>query len=156
MMFKTHFALGFLIGLLSLNFINTSHRLIFVFLIALFSSLPDIDHPKSKIGRKFFFISWPIHLIFKHRGFFHSIFPAVILFLVLYHYNLNFLAFAVSIGYISHLIGDAVTKEGIALLHPLSKFRIRGPVETGAILEGIFFISFMVADVFLAMKSFVL
>lgn len=147
MMFKTHLAFGFLIGLISLKIFSVSYPYLFVFLVTIFSSLPDIDHPKSKIGRKFFFISWPISLIFRHRGFFHSIFPALILFLLLSYFNLNFLALAVAIGYLSHLLGDAITKEGINFLHPLSTFKIQGPISTGATLEMLLFILILAVDV---------
>jgi len=153
-MFKTHLAFGFLIGLLSLKIFTVSYPIIFVLLVTIFSSLPDIDHPKSKIGRKFFFISIPISWVFKHRGFFHSIFPALILFFALSYFNLNFLALAVAIGYISHLLGDAVTKEGINFLHPLTTFRIQGPMTTGATLEAIVFFVIMVLNVVYIAKIF--
>lgn len=152
MMFRTHLAFGFLIGLLSLKILDVSHPIIFLVLVTLFSSLPDIDHPKSKIGRKFFFISWPISIIFKHRGFFHSLFPPLILFFVFYYFNLIFLAFAIAIGYISHLLGDALTKEGINFLHPLSTFRIQGPLRTGAMIETILFALIVVADIAFIMR----
>src|SRR3989344_6776037 len=111
MMFKTHLAFGLLISLLIVNTINVSYPIIFVILVTLFSSLPDIDHPKSKIGRKLFFISWPISIFFKHRGFFHSIFPPAILFIVLSVIGQHFFALTIALGYISHLLGDAITRE---------------------------------------------
>ncbi len=154
MMFKTHLAFGFLVGLLSLKVLDTNHPILFILLVTLFSSLPDIDHPKSKIGRKLFFISWPISLVFKHRGFFHSIFPPLILFFVLNYFNFNFLAVALAIGYLSHLIGDSITKEGINFLHPISKFRIQGPIRTGAFLEKILFIIIIFLDVVFIIKLF--
>ncbi len=152
MLFKTHLAFGFLIGLLSLSIFKVSFPFLFVFLVTIFSSLPDIDHPKSKIGRKFFFISIPISWIFKHRGFFHSIFPVFILFFGLSYFNLNFLALTVAIGYIAHLLGDAVTKEGINFLHPVSTFRIQGPMTTGATLEFFIFYIIIALDIFYTAK----
>lgn len=152
MMFRTHLAFGFLIGLLSLNILQVDYPILFVVLVTIFSSLPDIDHPRSKIGRKMFFVSWPISLIFKHRGFFHSIFPPLILFFVFYYFNLVFIAFAIAIGYISHLLGDAVTKEGINFLHPFATFRIQGPFRTGAIFETIIFILIIIADIAYVLK----
>lgn len=147
MIFRTHLALGFLIGLLSLSFLDIANPVIFIVLITIFSSLPDIDHPRSKIGRKFFFFSAPISLIFKHRGFFHSIFPPIILFSIFTYFKISFLAFAIAIGYIAHLIGDAMTKEGINFLHPLSTLRIQGPLTTGGKLEVIIFVALMIADI---------
>ena len=152
MMFRTHLALGFLFGLLSLKFFDLIHPVIFVVLVTLFSSLPDIDHPKSRIGRKLFFISFPIKFIFKHRGFFHSIFPPVILFLLLFYFNFNLVAFSVFIGYIAHLAGDAVTKNGINFLHPVTRFRIQGPIRTGGKFETIIFISLMLVNIAYVLK----
>lgn len=153
-MFKTHLAFGFLIGLLSLKIFNVAYPFLFVFLVTIFSSLPDIDHPKSKIGRKLFFLSIPISFVFKHRGFFHSIFPALILFFVLNYFNMNFLALAVAVGYISHLLGDAVTKEGINFLHPISTFRIQGPMRTGAALEAVVFFVIIAINIIYVAKMF--
>ena len=146
-MFKTHLVLGLFLGLVSLQFLNVPYKLLFVLLVASFSSLPDIDHPKSKLGRKLFFLSWPISLIFKHRGFFHSIFPPLFLFLFFNYVKLSFLAFAISIGYISHLIGDAITKEGINFLHPFANLRFQGPITTGGILERLIFFLLIFLDI---------
>ena len=95
-MFKTHLAIGFLMGLFSLKYFHFTllNSILFLFLITIFSALPDIDHPKSKYGRYLWFLSIPISFIFKHRGFFHSIFPAVIGFFLLTYFNLNFLAWS--------------------------------------------------------------
>ncbi len=152
MIFRTHLALGFLIGIVSLKFLSISSAVLFLVLVTIFSSLPDIDHPKSKIGRKLFFLSLPINMVFKHRGFFHSIFPPAVLFFVFFYFNLNLLAFSVFIGYTAHLIGDALTREGINFLHPIANFRIQGPLLTGGKLEAVIFVLIMVADIFFVLK----
>ncbi len=152
MMFKTHLAFGFLISLLAVKLFNLSNPWLFIPLATIFSGLPDIDHPKSKYGRKLFFISIPISLFFKHRGFFHSVFPPVIAFFVLSYFNLKFLGLAIMFGYISHLIGDALTKEGINFLHPFSTFRIQGPITTGAKLESFVFFVIILANIFLSLR----
>ena len=151
-MFRTHLALGFLFGLLSLKLFDLSYPVIFIMLVTMFSSLPDIDHPKSKIGRKLFFISFPIKFIFKHRGFFHSLFPPVILFFIFFSINLKLVALSLFIGYLAHLAGDAVTKEGINFLHPLTTFKIQGPIRTGGKFETIIFISLMLIDIAYVLK----
>ncbi|HLC58244.1 MAG TPA: metal-dependent hydrolase [Candidatus Nanoarchaeia archaeon] len=152
MMYKTHLALGFLIGILTSEFLGGSHPIIYIILVTFFSSLPDIDHPKSKIGRKFPFISWPINLIFSHRGFFHSVFPPIILLIVFKYFNLDIIAYPIAVGYIAHLLGDTITKEGITFFHPVSKFRLRGPMRTGRFLEHIIMGLILVVDVILILK----
>jgi len=153
-MFKTHLAFGLLISLLIVNTINVSYPIIFVILVTIFTSLPDIDHPKSKIGRKLFFISWPINVIFSHRGFFHSIFPPLIISSVLYYIGLKFLALTLTVGYIAHLLGDSITKEGINFLHPFTRFRLQGPITTGQTFEYIIYISILFTDLLITAKLF--
>ena len=154
MMFKTHLAFGFLISLLFVKFFNVSSPLLFIPLVTILSGLPDIDHPKSKYGRKLFFLSVPISLFFKHRGFFHSIFPPLIGFFVLQYFNMPLLGLALLVGYMSHLIGDCITKEGINFLHPFSTFRIQGPMTTGRSLESILFFIIMFFNVYFFVKLF--
>jgi len=151
-MFRTHLALGFLIGLLFLLIYNMPYPLLFLLIVTLSSGLPDIDHPKSKYGRKLFFLSIPISWISKHRGFFHSIFPALIIFAVLSYFDYSFVGLAILIGYIAHLIGDAITKQGINFLNPFSTFEIRGPLTTGALFETFIFYILIVINVFYLVK----
>ncbi|VEB43121.1 Inner membrane protein ydjM [Chromobacterium violaceum] len=41
------------------------------------SLLPDIDHPKSWLGRRIPFLSRPISYLFGHRGITHSLLAVV-------------------------------------------------------------------------------
>lgn len=72
--------------------------------------LPDIDHQKSKLGSKLPIIN----KLFKHRGFTHTIWFALIV-----YFSTAMLAPQIAIylfvGCISHLIGDILTPMG---LHP--------------------------------------
>jgi len=151
-MFKSHLALGFLAGLFFVGFFGMNMPFLFIILVTLFSGLPDIDHPKSKYGRKLFFISIPISWISKHRGIFHSVYIPILLFFVLGYFGYNYLGMAIVIGYFSHLVGDALTKQGINFLHPFSTFEIRGPITTGAYLETIIFFVIMGLNFFFTAK----
>lgn len=152
MMFKTHLAFGFLIGLIVIMLFNISHPVIFLLLVTLFSGLPDIDHPKSVYGRKLFFLSIPISWVSNHRGIFHSIFPPVIAFIILGNFGYALLGLSVFVGYLSHLFGDALTKQGINFLHPLSTFEIKGPIETGHFLEALLFFIILLLDIIYTLK----
>jgi len=138
MRYKTHLALGILIGILYIYFFRNVNIYLFMPVVALFSIMPDLDTPNSFISHKLPFLSFPISLISKHRGFFHSVFPPLILFFIFYQFNYPTLAFGIFIGYIAHLIGDALTVEGINFLHPFSRFTIQGPIETGSFGEILF------------------
>lgn len=137
MLGKTHIFSGLFIGLILISFLNTSliESTILVF-ISIFGSLfPDIDSPKSYLGRKIKIIS----KLSKHRGFFHSVIPlAIIYFLTKYLIGFNF-ALAFAVGFISHIALDMITKEGIHFF-PLG-IHIRGPVKVGGFLEKLFLLT---------------
>lgn len=131
-MFKTHFMFSLLISLIILKYFNLN-SLTFVLILVLAGSLPDIDHSKSFIGRKLFFISWIINLIFGHRKLIHSLFFALFLsFLIKLSFNNYYIPFF--IGYSSHLFLDLITKQGLQLFYPF-KFKIHGFIKTNGLIE---------------------
>lgn len=97
--------------------------------------LPDIDHPASKLGRYFKSLRW----FAKHRGFFHSLFAAV-LFTILIHLANESIGYpalyavAFLLGFLSHLVLDAWTKEGIQPFFPVT-IRIKGKRKVGSPME---------------------
>lgn len=148
-MFKTHLAFGFLIGLFAISYFSPTNQVLFMALCLFGSLLPDIDHPRSKLGRHVKIIS----VLFEHRGFFHSGFAIVgLVVLMLYFIDMNVYALAIIIGYASHILIDMTTKEGIMLLHPFSKFRIRGLVRTGASFEYLILCALLLVDAYMLVK----
>ena len=107
---------------------------IFMILICLFGSLlPDIDSPKSLIGFIFRPFSNLFKLIFGHRGIFHSLFFTILLSGVIWIFSHKF-ALAFFVGYLSHLLIDGLTRQGVRLFYPF-KVRLRGFCKTGGIFE---------------------
>ncbi|UDG79111.1 Inner membrane protein YdjM [Candidatus Ecksteinia adelgidicola] len=93
--------------------------------VLLTALLPDIDHPQSLLGQRCRWISIPIFYIFGHRKFTHSllaIFSGIIFFRLLHFpYNWFFPSdtlHAILIGYLSHLLADMLTPNGISLFWP--------------------------------------
>lgn len=90
--------------------------------------LPDIDHPKSRLGRIFFPIAWVINKLFGHRGATHSLLALIlvsILILIPTFSMTGMVAFlyaqfaiGISVGFASHLLLDMSTVSGIPLLYP--------------------------------------
>ena len=152
MMFRTHLAFGFLVALTFVYLFSPPLPWLFIAIVTFASGLPDIDHPKSTYGRKFPIISKSISFIFKHRGFFHSIFPPLFLFFAFSFFNLTYVGLAILIGYIAHLVGDALTKGGINFLSPLTTFELRGPMKTGAIMETLLFYIIIVINIVYSLK----
>jgi inner membrane protein len=102
------------------------------------SLLPDIDHPKSFVGRRLWFISVPIASVFGHRGMTHSLL-AIGLWVWLMTCGLAWeqdMVVAAAVGYLTHLAGDWMTVGGIPLLWPWRR-RFQSPFgfKSGGVTE---------------------
>ncbi len=148
MLAKTHIAFGILAGLLTLKYASVSDELLFIALVIIGVFLPDVDHPESKINNSLK-VTKIIPFFFSHRGFFHSIFAALLVFAGLWYWVGFIYGFGLFVGYLSHLLSDALTVSGVNFLHPIAKFRIRGPVQTGTIAEVVIFFAVIGIDAWL-------
>lgn len=82
--------------------------------------VPDIDEPRSKIGKPLLFISYPLNKAFGHRTLTHSLlFAAVIggLFMPLTGLPM---ALAIVAGLLAHMAGDMATGR-VHVLYPAKK-----------------------------------
>lgn len=86
------------------------------------SILPDIDHPKSHIGRRFPFISCVLYKAFGHRTFTHSLLFCFGIGILLMKWNTSIGIGAFS-GILSHIMLDFLTpfSNGVALIYPIPK-----------------------------------
>ena len=83
------------------------------------SLLPDLDHPRSSIGRVFFFVSHPLNMRCGHRGLIHSVFlwfSLLLLGVLIHSPRLQWLA----IGALSHVLLDCYNTSGVRALTPFS------------------------------------
>lgn len=97
------------------------------------SIAPDIDHPQSKVGRKFLIkpISIFINKVFGHRTITHSLIMSLFMSIALVASTSLFsgligfiytnLIIGFCVGWISHLILDIITIEGIPIYYPFIK-----------------------------------
>ncbi|MBS3145940.1 metal-dependent hydrolase [Candidatus Woesearchaeota archaeon] len=139
MMFRTHLVFAFLFGLIINSFFSVGNVYLFMIFVLFAAGLPDIDHPGSKYGRKLGIISKAINFVLGHRGIFHSLFFALLLSVIVWYFNQT-IGYGIFAGYLSHLIGDGLSKEGINLLYPFTKLEIKGFLRVGGIVENILFI----------------
>ena len=151
-MYYTHLAFGIFIALLAIDFFNIQNKLFFILIAIMFSVFPDIDERKSKMGRENKIISTIINFMFGHRGFIHSIYIPLILYLVFYYINKE-IGIAVLTGYFSHLFTDALTKQGIRPLAPLINKKINGMIKTNSLLEKTFFLIITLLILYLLLIS---
>ncbi|MED1204563.1 metal-dependent hydrolase [Heyndrickxia acidicola] len=140
---KTHVLGGAAAGLLYLSVNSANDPLLFVSSCAVGALIPDIDHTGSTLGRKIPLLDNVISGLFGHRTFTHSLLFLFLAFLLFKftHWNIDF-EFGILIGMFSHMVLDALTKEGIQFLWPL-KIRIRIPlgIRTGGPLEKVFMLA---------------
>ncbi len=142
-MSRTHLVFSFLIGLLVINSFDIQNKIIFIAILLIASVIPDIDSYKSKIGKKIKPVSFLINVFLGHRGIFHSVFlPVLISLLILLLSHEAAIAFFA--GYLSHLVLDSLTPEGVMFLYPFSKRRTKGFIRTGSLVENILFILLLV------------
>lgn len=88
--------------------------------------LPDIDHTKSLLGKMFFPISKWISRKFGHRTITHSLSAFIPLCLIFsffekFYFNSTDLTMVFTFGYLSHLILDMITLQGIPLFYPFTR-----------------------------------
>ena len=139
MLFRTHLAFSFLIGLYIIDFLKIKNQILFIIILLFFSIFPDIDESSSKVSKKLKPFSYLTNIL-GHRNILHTIYFPLAISLILLWLNLKEMGIAVLIGYLLHLLLDAATKKGIALFYPLNKKRIKGYIKTGSFIENIIFI----------------
>lgn len=151
MMYYTHLAFGLFSSFIFLKFFEIRHSALFILVVLLFSVFPDIDEPKSKIGRKNKFFSSIIGFIFGHRGFLHTIYIPFILLLIFYSISKE-IGIGIFIGYFSHLLMDSLTRHGIKPFFPIINKRIYGFIRVNSIFEKLFFLAICFLDIYLALN----
>jgi inner membrane protein len=111
---------------------------------ALGSLAPDLDSPKSYLGRRVRPVSWTVKSLVGHRGFTHSLLASCLVFLSLaaarqYHPGWFSYFMALGISYLSHVFADWLTTEGVPLFWPDQR-RFRSPLSfrTGGLFEQLF------------------
>lgn len=98
---------------------------------ALASFLPDLDHPKSTVGR--YFPDWVRRLLSGHRMGAHSLLAIIgSWWLCRFLVDDPIVARAMAVGWGSHVFCDMLTIQGVALLYPLVRHKFHvGRMVTG-------------------------
>ncbi|MBI4139425.1 metal-dependent hydrolase [Candidatus Woesearchaeota archaeon] len=137
----THILTGILAG------ITLYDGFLSVAITALGSLFPDIDNSGSLIssntGIRF------VSKIFAHRGFFHSLWIPIFLYiLVVARPEFSIIIIPFIAGYCVHIIGDSITPKGIKLFYPLKTPRLRGSIATGSWIENIIMMILLVITIY--------
>ncbi len=140
MMFQSHVLLGVLLFIVFKGLFFGGNEVVFFFLVMLGSILPDIDSQHSKVNRWSGIFGVVIAFFFKHRGVFHSLPIYLGLFFLMREWIGVYYASGLFLGYLAHIIGDGISKEGVKPFYPFSFFHFRGPMRVGGWLEKIIFV----------------
>ena len=143
MMYFTHLVFALLTGIAVDKYLfHFPNAYVAISLILFGALLPDIDKRGSYIGKKVGVIGDATSMLFKHRGFFHSIWVILIGYGTVYFFFFRYLPYAqfVAVGYVSHLISDSLTVQGVSYLYPFykDKLRVHGFIKTNTVLESAF------------------
>lgn len=126
MNYKAHITIGTLTGVgVSIAACHYQYHLspVLITVPAMIGSvLPDIDHPKSYLGRRLPFISKPLFHAFGHRTITHSLLFLCIITASLMKTNTS-VGIGIFFGILSHLLADMLTpfSKGVALFYPVRK-----------------------------------
>ncbi len=127
-------------------------------LVMLGALLPDIDSPESSFGRLMPVISKPLHSLLGHRTVTHSLLAIVLLYCCLaVSPTWHLYAKTISLGFISHIIGDMlIGSNGVALFWPFKQKVSLNPLgmKVGGAGEYLVFNILLVAIVIQALQRF--
>jgi inner membrane protein len=153
MMFRTHILFALLFYILVLKVFSIGFLPVFALVLCFGSILPDIDSPSSFVNKKYLLgIGNAVSAFSTHRGFFHSIFGALLFMIICFLLGLwlKFSAIyilALGAGYILHLAADSFNVSGIKWFWKSG--HVKWIVRTGSISENIFFVVICAALVLL-------
>jgi len=82
--------------------------------------LPDLDEPKSKFGKLFFFIAIPLNSIFGHRTFTHSLLFSLLAGFFIYLFTDWWVGLSIGAGILAHIAGDMLTGK-VKFFYPSAK-----------------------------------
>lgn len=82
--------------------------------------VPDLDEPKSKFGKIFFFISIPLSMFFAHRTFTHSLLFVLLSSVLALTFLDSDMTLAIIVGLLSHIVADMLTGK-VQLFYPYKK-----------------------------------
>lgn len=153
---RTHILAGVAVGLVMASGLEIAPALGVVAAAALGALLPDIDHPKSIIGRRAGLVGGVVRLGVAHRGALHSGLAAALVFLGASALPADLRVFGVAFagGYASHLVLDMMTGAGVPLFWPHKQRISLLPIRTGGLVEFVFMLGLLVGIGWMVWSNF--
>ncbi|MCL6559343.1 MAG: metal-dependent hydrolase [Firmicutes bacterium] len=156
MLWRTHFLAGAAAGLLA-GHADAKAAAVSAGIAGIAALLPDIDSPRSKLGRMITPVSWSIKELAGHRGILHSLLGAGVVTLLMSSalwlwyththvfaqmlfprwYDYGHLVLLIAAGYLSHLVMDSLNPQGVPWLWPYRKHFGLPLAQTGSVIENL-------------------
>jgi inner membrane protein len=128
------------------------NKWLFIIMILIGSVVPDLDSKKSSYGRHLVFR--PLQIFLKHRGAWHSLLIAGLLSIFIGWFGFD-LGLGFFIGFMSHLLLDGLTKDGIRLLWPF-KIKFKGFLRSGGRFDELLLICLLVINIIIFLKVIII
>lgn len=108
--------------------------------IAMVAALgPDVDHPRSLLGKALGPLGWLVRAVTSHRVETHSLLSVLLIYGALRALGPSAVAGAVAGGWASHIVTDCLTVEGVALWWPITRRKVSlGRISTNGASEAVF------------------
>jgi inner membrane protein len=118
------------------------------------SLIPDIDEPKSYVGRRSMGVSNKVKEAFGHRGMTHSLVVWGIIALVMMWESSSLFAIGFVLGYLFHILEDFFSVQGVPLFWPFTLKRFKIPIyRTGSFIEKALFYAAFALLVYVGAKE---
>lgn len=141
MLYSTHMVTSLLAGTTIDKILNINGGIPYYVGVMIGSLLPDIDHPHSFIGRRSFGLAKVINKAFGHRGITHSFLSTILFGATTYALLPAQLAGGLTMGFLSHILGDFFSKTGVPFFAPFDNTKYKIPLyKTGSFSESIILI----------------
>jgi len=137
LLWRTHFLTGVVAGLALNGAPDLKSSLLPAAVAGAAALLPDLDDPRSRLGRLIAPASWVVKVAVGHRGPLHSLVASAGAFLLVLALTRGdaALAAAAAAGYVSHLVADSLNPQGVPWLWPWAGRFGLPLVQTGSLLE---------------------
>ncbi|EZP77407.1 membrane-bound metal-dependent hydrolase [Parageobacillus genomosp. 1] len=144
MRYHSHIVTSLCLGAAAAAYTSLSFTASYTAGVVIGSLLPDIDEPKSYVGRRSMGMSNKVKEAFGHRGMTHSLVVWGVIALVISWESSSLFAAGFVLGYLFHILEDFFSVQGVPLFWPFTVKRLKIPIyRTGNLVEkALFYVAF--------------
>lgn len=152
MRYHTHVVTSLALGACIASYASFPFTIGYASGVVIGSVLPDIDEPKSFIGRRSLGVSNQVKKAYGHRGMTHSVLVWAVIAAVFIAQSPSLFTYGFIIGYLLHIVEDFFSVQGVPLFWPIQTKRYKSFItyRTAGLLEKlIYYASFVMLIVWM-------